>query len=160
MPLHLGHPNPTRTLRLNCSFHAMLLAWFSLIVCFGVWGTLHRGTESLAYSFATVAMLAVILGGILSILGWLIALPLVVLSVRRSDGPHAGMILLIGPAIGPLTLFLLAALDTRTNTGSSHVTIDRPLLIWLSLALAVSTLTTLLYLLLLGRQASKETNDR
>ncbi len=159
MPLRLGHPNPTRQLRLQCSSKASFLAYAILIVGFALWGGLAPvngwTSQTSLDRAADAASLAVIYGGVLCVVGWIIALPLV-LMLRQLFGVGLWIMLLTGIALGPAILLLIPALYSlfTPHATFTYSTLDRVFWHFVYLALAVSTLTTLLYLLLLGRRAS------
>ena len=163
MPLRLGHPNPSRRLRLESSIRASLLAYLTLIFGLALWGGLspvNGQTSMTALNRAEEsAILAIIYGGVLCLIGWLGALPLV-LSLRQLFGVGLWIMLLAGIALGPTIVLLIPALYSlfTPHMNFTYSTLDRVFWHLVYLALAVSTVTTFVYVLLLGRQSTQPGN--
>jgi len=123
----------TRLKRVGLSFACAIAA--ELLVCLPMFWWNNHSAEWLGF-LGFVAYTSVLV-----VPGWIIALPFL-LFLRRTDGWHLGLMVLIGVLIGP---FIVLGLDLWywLTVPTGMFTIFRP---WLYIATAISVVATAIYL--------------
>jgi hypothetical protein len=137
---------------------SLLSVLFTLAIAAPCLGVLNSPHNPKMWLTATVGFF--FYGLLFCSVGWLLALPLVVL-IRRADGWHLWAPLAVGTAIGPATMILFTIyVGLKSNLPLNAIYSHRDPMsnTFICLATVISLLTTLFFLLFLRRAQREQQN--
>jgi hypothetical protein len=153
-----GTPQISRSRRLAYSFLSVLIGWLIVDAALVGGGAVldgsyrRNGVTEVIFSFFFVFLI----GGFLCLVGWTLSLP-IILTVSQFERSRFWVFLLVGTAIGPLTMIAAElVLEIYTVLENPNSMLGAPEFgKFLLLPASVSFVTTLIYLLLMRRSTQQ-----